>query len=162
MLKIKTENLIRPALTTLGYELWGVEVHNHSGGTLLRIYIDFPFESQEADETKCRYISSDDCARASQEISTILDLEDPIKGRYTLEVSSPGENRTLFNLEQYEHFIGKKVNIKLFSKDQNGKKKYIGHINAIIKDKNSIAITADEKNIEIPIANIEKAYLLNS
>lgn len=98
MLKTKIENLIKPALATLGYELWGIEIHNQGGSVLLRIYIDFPFEVNNADQVQVketRYISSDDCARASQEISTILDVEDLISGRYTLEVSFPRKSTAL-------------------------------------------------------------------
>ena len=77
------EELLQPGAQALGYELVAVEM---SGGdtSILRIYIDTP-----------NGVTVQDCAKASRQFSAILDVEDPISNRYTLEVSSPGMDRPL-------------------------------------------------------------------
>ena len=78
-------------VSNMGYEFVGCELNRHSGGSLLRIYID-----------KETGVNVDDCARVSRQVSATLDVEDPIQGRYTLEVSSPGIDRPLFDLSHYK------------------------------------------------------------
>ena len=79
-------DLFVTAVEAMGYELVGVEYlsHGRSGGGVLRIYIDSPDG-----------ITLDDCSRVSHQVSGILDVEDPIKENYSLEVSSPGLDRPL-------------------------------------------------------------------
>ena len=87
--------IVEPVVTSLGYELVGVEflMQGHSG--LLRVYID--------DEDG---IQVNDCQRVSHQLSGVLDVEDVIKGKYQLEVSSPGLDRPLFTAEHFERFQG--------------------------------------------------------
>ncbi len=94
--------LIEPAVKVLGYELVGIQYWPHGAKTLLRVYID-------RDEG----ISVADCERASHQISGVLDVYDPISGRYTLEVSSPGLNRPLFGVNDFERFKGRRITVKL-------------------------------------------------
>ena len=84
--------LLAPAASALGLELAGVE---RLGGGLLRVYLD----------VAGRAVTLDDCEAASREFSALLDLHDPIRGRYTLEVSSPGLERPLFTPEHALHVL---------------------------------------------------------
>jgi ribosome maturation factor RimP len=87
--------LLAPAIGDLGLELVGIEFSPGHGGSLLRVYVDV------AD----RPVTIDDCERASREISALLDVNDPVAGRYTLEVSSPGLDRPLFTPAHFERFV---------------------------------------------------------
>ncbi|MDO8271353.1 MAG: ribosome maturation factor RimP, partial [Gammaproteobacteria bacterium] len=81
-------DLIRPTVTALGLELWGVEHVVQGRFSVLRVYIDKGGDG----------VTIDDCEKVSRQISGIFDVEDPIAGEYTLEVSSPGMDRPLFEL----------------------------------------------------------------
>jgi ribosome maturation factor RimP len=94
--------LIGPEVEALGYELVGVVHRRGRRRGLLRVYID-----AEAG------ITLDDCTRVSQQVSAILDVEDPVSGEYDLEVSSPGLDRPLFEPAHYERFQGAQVRIRL-------------------------------------------------
>ena len=83
--------LLAPPIADLGLELVGIEFSPGHGGSLLRVYVDAPG----------RPVTIDDCERASREISALLDVNDPVAGRYTLEVSSPGLDRPLFTPAQF-------------------------------------------------------------
>ena len=83
--------LLAPLVADLGLELVGIEFSPGHGGSLLRVYVDAPG----------RPVTIDDCERASREISALLDVNDPVAGRYTLEVSSPGLDRPLFTPDAF-------------------------------------------------------------
>ena len=87
----------------MGFEFVGLEYGGQAGaGGLLRVYIDHTDG-----------IDVDDCADVSHQLSGVLDVEDPIKGNYILEVSSPGLDRPLFSKRDFERFAGSRVSIKL-------------------------------------------------
>jgi ribosome maturation factor RimP len=79
------EEMIAPVVVSLGCEFWGMEYLTQGRYTTLRIFIDAP-----------KGVSLDDCEKVSRQVSAILDVEDPIQGEYTLEVSSPGMDRPLY------------------------------------------------------------------
>src|SRR5215204_4709808 len=110
------EQLFTPTVSAMGYDLWGCEYLPQGKHSLLRIYIDKP-----------EGIGIEDCQEVSKQISALLDVEDPIPGNYSLEVSSPGVPRPLFKREQYEYFIGQPVQLKTF-KSVQGKRKLVGII----------------------------------
>ena len=87
--------LLRPTVESMGYSLWGIELISPGRRPTVRLYI-------EAESG----VTVDDCAQVSHQVSGILDVEDPISGEYTLEVSSPGVDRLLFHPEQYPPYIG--------------------------------------------------------
>jgi len=95
--------LIRPTVEALDVDLWGVEHLIQGKYSVVRVFID------KADVG----ISIEDCERVSRQISGILDVEDPIAGEYSLEVSSPGMDRPLFNIEQFEQYIGSEAMVRL-------------------------------------------------
>jgi ribosome maturation factor RimP len=144
------ENIIKPVIETLGFELWGIDFFGSMRPALLRIFID---------RTE-GYVSLDDCTRVSREISAVLDVEDLIVGNYKLEVSSPGLERPLFKIEHFRRFIGQNVQIRLFA-PENGRRKFNGIIKEVKDD--TIIITTIEDNTErvfvLPFEKIEKANL---
>jgi len=139
-------NLIEPIVTGLGYECVGIEYNPHPQHGLLRIYID----SKNG-------ILVDDCSKVSHQVSGILDVEDPIQGNYHLEVSSPGANRPLFKITQFQQFIGKTVTVNLFTAINNRRK-----ITALIQkvEGDIIFLSEAEQIFEIPFTAISKAQLV--
>lgn len=138
-------DLLRPTVEALGLRLWGVEhlVRGHS--SLLRIYID------SADG-----ITIDDCEKVSRQVSGILDVEDPLPGEYTLEVSSPGFDRPLFSFDQLAGFIGEVVNLRLRT-PLDGRRKFKGVMH---KAENEIvSMTVDGALREIPWQQVDKANI---
>ncbi|MCC5858171.1 MAG: ribosome maturation factor RimP [Ectothiorhodospiraceae bacterium] len=94
--------LFQPVLDAMGYELVGVEYKPGRREGLLRVYID------TADG-----VTLEDCERVSHQLSGLLDVEDPIRGQYRLEISSPGLDRPLFTPEHYQRFAGQQVRVRL-------------------------------------------------
>ena len=139
-------NIIEPIVEGLGYECVGIEYNPHPRHGLLRIYID-----------REQGIMIDDCSKVSHQVSGVLDVEDPIPGNYQLEVSSPGDDRPLFNIKQFEQFIGSIVAINLF-KPIAKRRKITG---LIVKVEGSLVfIEEDEHVFEIPFQAMSKARLV--
>jgi ribosome maturation factor RimP len=118
---------------------------------VLRLYIDVP-----AGETE-RNVGIEDCEAVSREVSAQLDVEDPISGNYTLEVSSPGIDRPLFTAAQYARFAGQsaKVTLKL---PQDGRRRLQGRIDKV--DDNTVVFAVDGQPFEVAFDNIDKAKLV--
>ena len=129
----------------MGFELLGIEVIKNGHISLLRVYID-----------KFEGVNIDDCVLVSQQLTGLLDVKDPIKGQYNLEVSSPGIDRPLFTDEQLKKQIGHIVMIKLREK-YRGKRKITGVLEAV--DNLEIIIKCNENNEKIPSELIDKAKL---
>ncbi len=140
------KSIITPVLTSLGYELVGVEYLRAKVG-VLRIYIDKPSG-----------VNLENCAQVSQQISRILDVEQPISNAYNLEVSSPGVARPLFDLKHYRQFLGYEVKIKLKQK-LNDKRHIIGTIKTVFAD-DSIEIVTEIDTITLAFDQIDKANLI--
>ncbi len=95
--------LVEDTLAALQVELWGVEYAARPNNALVRLYID----------RSDREITIDDCEAVSREVAALFDVEDPIRGQYTLEVSSPGLDRPFFKAAQMQRFIGERVEATL-------------------------------------------------
>ena len=136
----KVEQLVKDPIEKLGYSLYDVEYVKEGPEYYLRIYID-----------KESGIDLNDCEKVSNEINEILDKADYIKEQYYLEVSSPGIERKLRKDKHLEQNISKNVEIKLFKKDNNGKKEYTGKLKAFNQEEIIIEtdkeITIERKNI---------------
>src|SRR5437870_3087505 len=113
----RLNQIIAPAVAALGYELVGCELAQDSGRQILRVYVDGE-----------NGITLDGCAAVSRQISAVLDVEDPIKGRFLLEVSSPGLERPLFSLAHYQRFIGHKAKLRLRQPQEDGRRNFTGII----------------------------------
>lgn len=132
-----------PTVEALGFELWGVEYLSQGRHTLLRIYIESPDG-----------ITVDDCAAVSEQVSAVLDVEDPISGEYTLEVSSPGMDRLLFRLEQYPAYVGEVVDLRLRTAFE-GRRKYKGILKGI--EGEDVVLHVDDHEYLLPHDAIDKA-----
>lgn len=134
-------DLLAPSIESVGCELLGVQISRGRQHTVLRLYIDrLPRnaaldttpddgsgEHHSADNTQAQGITIEDCTRVSRQVSGVLDVEDPIEGEYSLEVSSPGDDRPLFRLEHYERFVGYKIRAR-FTVPLEGRRSVTGHI----------------------------------
>ncbi len=137
---------LAPAVQALGYELVGVEYRAGKGDGLLRVYIDSPTG-----------VGVDDCARVSHQVSGILDVDDPISGHYTLEVSSPGLDRPLFSAEHFRRFAGQRVKIQL-AMPVNGRRRLAGVLLDCEGDK--VRIDVDGDVMDVVLDQIDKARLV--
>ncbi len=138
--------LCGPAIIGLGYELWGIEYVAQGKHSVLRVYIDH-----------ANGVTVDDCSAVSHQVAAILDVEDPIGSAYTLEVSSPGMDRPLFQLAQYGQFAGEWVQLRL-KYPFEGKRKMKGLIKGIEDD--SVVVQVDDYEYLLPFEQIEKANIL--
>lgn len=149
--------LLAPTVSALGLELLGVEYLPAPGSAVLRLYIDRPAaEGAEAGDDAAG-VGIEDCEAVSREVSAQLDVEDPISGNYTLEVSSPGVDRPLFSAAQFARFAGQvaKVALKL---PQDGRRRLQGTIAVVEGDR--IAFEVDGARIEVDIDNVDRAKLV--
>ena len=139
------EEIITPCVQESGLELVDVEFVREGGSWYLRIYVDKPGG-----------IDIEDCGRLSQEIDRLLDERDPIPQQYHLEVSSPGIERPLKKISDYNRFTGELAVITTFV-TFDGKKKITGRIMAVRGD--DIVIDSDGKELSIPFKQVASARL---
>lgn len=146
--------LLAPTVTSLGLELLGIEYLPAPGGALVRLYIDVP-HSESGSEP--RSVGIEDCESVSREVSAQLDVEDPITGNYTLEVSSPGIDRPLFGAAQFARFVGEsaKVTLKL---PQEGRRRLQGAILRV--EGETVVFGLDNTEFAVDAGNIDKARLV--
>lgn len=138
--------LIEPAVTLLGYELLGVRYSTSGKRATLRVYID----SEHG-------ITVADCERVSYQVSGLLDVHDPVPGRYTLEISSPGLDRPLFFPGHFERFKGHRVSIKL-GLPLDGRRKFSGELRGCHDGK--VVVWSDDTEYVLPLDMINSARLL--
>jgi len=142
----KLTEMLRPAVEETGKELLGIEFLSAGNHSVLRLFIEHE-----------NGINVDDCAEVSRQVSAILDVEDPISTEYSLEVSSPGVDRPLFELDHFQAVIGETVNVKL-SMPLNGRRKFKGKLEAIEND--VLIVTVDGEDYELVMSNVDKANLV--
>jgi len=141
------ETLVRGVVEPMGYELVGVELTSGPrGGELLRVYID-----REGG------ILLDDCATVSHQLSGVLDVEDPIRGEYALEVSSPGLARPLFELAHFARFAGSQVKLKLGA-PLDGQRNFKGVLAGVEGDE--VLLQVDGELLRIDFGQIDSAKLV--
>ena len=153
-------NLLSPTVQALGLELLGVEYLPSPGGALLRLYIDIP-QDAVGDIEAPRMVGIEDCESVSREVSAQLDVQDPISGHYTLEVSSPGVDRPLFTLAQFARFLGEQAKIAL-KLPQDGRRRLQGRIIAVEGERVELELDAkpEPQRVSVAFDNIEKARLV--
>lgn len=146
VLAIDLEQLLEPSVRAMGCELLGIEYRPHVHGGLLRLYIDKPGG-----------VLIDDCERVSHQVSGVLDVEDVVAGKYTLEVSSPGLDRPLFKPEQYPPYVGEIVRITT-AVAVDGRRKFRGELKRVLDTQ--VVVEVDGAEFEIPFAAISKTRLV--
>ena len=139
--------LFEPVVEAMGYEFVGVEFTGGTGHGTLCIYID-----------REQGVDIDDCASISHQVSAILDVEEPIQQAFDLQVSSPGINRPLFKLSDYDRFAGETVKIKL-DVPLTGRKNFKGILKGVVQSK-FVQVDVDGENFELPFLDIGKANLV--
>ena len=144
---VRLEEMIKPAVDALGFEFVGIEHISQGRHSMLRIYIDHKDG-----------ITVDNCAEVSRQVSAVLDVEDPIHGEFTLEVSSPGIERPLFTLEQCSQFIGQQVDVKLHMPIE-GRRHFKGELTAVEGDELTIEL-GDDESLTCTMDDINKAKLI--
>lgn len=139
------EDVLLPGAEALGYEIVAVEL---SGGdtSIVRVYIDTP-----------KGVTVDDCAKASRQFGAILDVEDPISNRYTLEVSSPGMDRPLAKPIHFKSIVGQDVKIKMAAL-VNGRRRFTGEL---VEATDEFAVVeVDGEQSELPYDDMDRARLV--
>ena len=139
------ESILGPGAEALGYQIVSVEM---AGGdsSIVRVYID-------SDDG----ITVDDCAKASHQFSAILDVEDPISNKYTLEVSSPGIDRPLAKPEHFKAVVGQDVKIKM-SVLVDGRRRFTGEL--IEANEEFVVVEVDGEQSELPYNDMDRARLV--
>jgi ribosome maturation factor RimP len=135
-----------PHLAESGYELVEIEVGQHGGRGLLRVYVD-----------RAGGVTIDDCVAVSQLLGPILDAKDIIDGSYTLEVSSPGFERPVRKAEDFERFAGETIAVKT-NMAVNGRRKFKGTLKGIAEG--DVAVECDGIVHRIALTNVLKANLV--
>lgn len=139
-------DLLEPVVTAMGFELVELELVVVGGNRTLRLYIDAPGG-----------VGLDDCEAVSHAVEEVLDVEDPIPERYSLEISSPGVDRPLRKPADYERFAGEKVKVKTFG-PINGQKSFTGALIGLQEEQ--VVVETPEGRTAIPLDQVAKAHLV--
>lgn len=139
--------IVEPIATSKGFELVHLELRGDRRHALLRVYIDKPGG-----------ITVDDCAEISSYLSTVLDTEDPIPHRYTLEVSSPGIEREFYKRSDYDRFRGESVRIRTHHPVE-GRQTFHGELLELKDDVVRIQERTMGRQIAIPFEEIKQAQI---
>jgi len=143
---LELRELLQPSIERLGYELADLEVRLGGRSGVVRVFIDHPDG-----------IGLDDCEKVSRAISALLDVEDPLPGRYDLEVSSPGLDRKLTKIEHFQRFTGEVVKVQTRFPIQ-GRRRFRGRL--VSSNDSNIVVEVDGETHELPLATIETARLV--
>lgn len=144
-------DLIEPSIEEAGFDLVRVEIMK-GGGQTLQIMI----------ERKDRVpVNVDDCANISRLLSAMLDVEDPLPGRYTLEVSSPGLDRPLVRIDDYVRFAGFEARIEMH-RPYEGRRRYRGRLQGVerVVEDELVKIECEGEAVAIPFSGIRRASLV--
>lgn len=138
--------LLEPEVESLGYELIDVEYRAGGRDGLLRLYIDH-----------AGGVGLDDCEKVSRQVSALLDVEDPVPGQYTLEVSSPGLDRKLRTPAHFAQFAGQEIRVELHE-SVPGRRRYRGELREA--DAERIVMQVDNEPVTLLLADIASARLV--
>ena len=145
-LEQKLQELVQGSVEDLGCELWGIECQCVGRYLTVRLFID-----------KEGGVTVEDCADVSRQVSAVLDVEDPIADKYNLEVSSPGLDRPLFTLNQFERYLGQEILLHLRIPVADHRK-WQGQLAKIEND--MITLIVDGKEQVLAFGNIQKANVV--
>lgn len=138
---------------SLGLEVFDVQFRREAGGMVLRVQIDRPGPGATAEES----VSVEDCAKVSRDLSALLDVEDVVPAAYTLEVSSPGLDRPLRGLADYERFTGRRAKVVLKA-PVDGQSYFKGRLAGVASGRVTIE-TDDGRPHAVPVDLITRANL---
>ena len=138
--------LFEPVVDGLGYELIEIEHFPNPKHGVLRLYID-----------KEGGVNVDDCSTVSRQISALIDVEEPINGKFNLEVSSPGSDRPLRRLKDFQRFVGSLVKLKSVM-PMDGQRNFKGRLLEATEE--TVVIETDSEEISLPMSAIDKARIV--
>lgn len=142
----KIERVITPTAESMGYEIVRILLIG-TGKPTLQIMAEKPDGSMPVD----------DCGRLSQAISAVLDVENAVEGAYFLEVSSPGIDRPLTRLKDFERYAGYEARIEI-EPARNGRKRFKGRLKGL--QGNEVMVDDEQGPVALPFDHIQKAKLL--
>lgn len=148
-------DLLEPSVAALGYELLDLDWQTGTTPATLRLYIDWP--QGHANTVNGGTVNVDDCALVSDQVSAIMDVEDPISCEYHLEVSSPGIERPLRKPEHFVEFTGERAFVQLHTPNLEGRRRFTGAIVEVAG--NELDIDVDGEIYTVTLSDVEKAHL---
>ncbi|HIE08190.1 MAG TPA: ribosome maturation factor RimP [Desulfarculaceae bacterium] len=144
----KIRVLAEDLLANLGYELVDLEFSQNDEGSLLRLFVD-----------KEGGVTLDDCTHVSRMFGALLDVEDPISGRYNLEISSPGLNRPLRRFQDFSTRIGETVKVTLM-RPLDGRRRFKGVLKEVSEEPLTVTIEVDDEDYIVPLDESSKCNLV--
>lgn len=147
----RIEALLEPLLARLGFGVVLLQYQHGKRSSMVRLFIERAENHPEGG-----LVTVDDCAEVSREVSTLLDVEDPIPEGYELEVSSPGLNRPLVKERDFIRFAGERVKIQT-AEPLDGRRNFSGALKGIEAGK--VTVEVDGKTHAIPLALIARANI---
>ncbi len=145
----RISKIVEPVVQDLGFALVWVKIIGESGMQTVQIL---------AENSATKRLTLDDCTTLSKAISATLDVEDPISGRYRLEVSSPGIDRPLLSVEDFKTYIGFEARLETETPLPTGQKRFKGPITGVEGD--TITMVTDQGEAKIPFSAMTKARLV--
>ncbi|MBE9568055.1 MAG: ribosome maturation factor RimP [Proteobacteria bacterium] len=138
--------LFEPVVEGMGFELIEIEHFPNPKHGVLRLYID-----------KEGGVVIEDCSAVSRQISALIDVEDPVRGQFNLEVSSPGLDRPLRRVKDFQRFTGSKVKLKT-AVPLDGQRNFNGRL--LEANEDTVVIETDKEELSLPMNAIEKARIV--
>ena len=139
-------DLFEPVVSGMGYDLIEIEHFPNPKHGVLRLYID-----------KEGGVNVDDCSNVSRQISALIDVEEPVRGQFNLEISSPGADRPLRRLQDFQRFIGSLVKLKTVM-PLEGQRNFKGRL--LEASEEVLVIETDTEEISLPMNAVEKARIV--
>ena len=139
-------DLFEPVISGMGYELIEIEHFPNPKHGVLRLYID-----------KEGGVDVEDCSNVSRQISALIDVEDPVSGQFNLEISSPGLDRPLRRVKDFQRFTGSLVKIKTVV-PMDGQRNFKGRL--LKADDDVLVIETDTEEISMPMSAVDKARIV--
>jgi len=138
--------LFEPVVNGMGFDLIEIEHFPNPKHGVLRLYIDKP-----------EGVVIEDCSAVSHQVSALIDVEEPVSGQFNLEVSSPGLDRPLRRLKDFQRFVGSQVKIKTVM-PLDGQRNFKGRL--LQADEEVLVIETDTEELSLPMNAIEKARIV--
>lgn len=161
-LHTKLISIVEPVVNAAGYDLVELRYLVEQGGPVLRVAVDLPLaEHADLSQVPEDRVDLEDCENLSRELSAVLDVDDPIPGAYSLEVSSPGIDRALRTPEHFAHFVGSEVKVQLgvpLMTASGERKNFRGELAGIADGK--VRVIVDGQPFELPLDDIDSAKLV--
>lgn len=149
-LEQKIYDITAPVIIDLGFQPFTVKITDQQGAKQVQVM---------AENAQTGRLGIDDCTKISKAIAAVLEVEDPISGKYFLEVSGPGIDRMLIREKDFETYKGFDVKIETVQPTESGQKRFRGVLNGY--DNGRIHLTTDNgEEVEIPFSVLSKAKLV--